>query len=577
MGGTRMTRQSRVIPQNKAYTLARDRKLKLVSVSLATMWLFVAGGCGGDDPPPTLAPLNVPPQIISVFPADGATGVPVNTIVSVTFNENIRASSVTTTTFRVSSLNGTVSVSGKTATYTPDAPLDPGITYTATITDDVKDLGGASLEADSSWSFTASSLPVASAGPDQDKSKAEPFQLDGSASLDPDGDPVTYSWNQIFGPTVTLSDPSAANPSVFDTPDMVTTLEFELTVNNGLEESEPDTVVIWILEDGANALWVSKTGNDANAGTREAPLASVQEAINNSSNGADVYVADGVYAETITLRTDVSIYGGFSTATWLRDIQQNQTFIIGGPTAVRGSSANNLTLDGLTIESADGVTAGESSTVIGLSASTGVVISRNTLIAGVGADGANGSSGADGAKGSNGSKGEDGGFCSVSGGGGDGGASSIGRAGGKGGNGGNSFGGGLRGSDGQGPGGGLGGAGGTGGGVGKDGSPGGAGSKGAAGSGGLAFGSLGSGKYNTANGGKGATGIHGSGGGGGGGGSAASLFVCGGGGGGGGAGGAGGEGGLGAGGGGGSFGILLTNASEAVITDNAITTDGGGT
>ncbi|HYM11616.1 MAG TPA: OmpA family protein [Bryobacterales bacterium] len=54
------------------------------------------------------------------------------------------------------------------------------------------------------------SPPVADAGPDQLGVPAGTKMLDGSASYDPDGDPITFQWTQIAGPTVTLSNPTSA-------------------------------------------------------------------------------------------------------------------------------------------------------------------------------------------------------------------------------------------------------------------------------------------------------------------------------------------------------------------------------
>ena len=49
------------------------------------------------------------------------------------------------------------------------------------------------------------SPPVADAGPDQLGVPAGTIQLDGSASYDPDGDPITFAWVQTSGPAVSLT------------------------------------------------------------------------------------------------------------------------------------------------------------------------------------------------------------------------------------------------------------------------------------------------------------------------------------------------------------------------------------
>ena len=52
--------------------------------------------------------------------------------------------------------------------------------------------------------------PVADAGPNQILPRAQTVTLNGSASYDPDGDPITFQWVQEAGPAVTLSAPTAA-------------------------------------------------------------------------------------------------------------------------------------------------------------------------------------------------------------------------------------------------------------------------------------------------------------------------------------------------------------------------------
>ena len=89
-----------------------------------------------------------------------------------------------------------------------------------------------------------SPLPVltANAGPDQSVTTGDTVQLDGSASFDPESDPLLYSWSLTFpaGSAATLSDPNIVNPTfVADVDgDYVATL----VVNDGTNDSAPDSI-----------------------------------------------------------------------------------------------------------------------------------------------------------------------------------------------------------------------------------------------------------------------------------------------------------------------------------------------
>jgi hypothetical protein len=73
--------------------------------------------------------------------------------------------------------------------------------------------------------------PIANAGPDQTVASGAPVQLDGSGSIDPAGQALTYMWTQTAGPAVTLSDPTSPTPT-FTAPTGPATLTFELLVCN---------------------------------------------------------------------------------------------------------------------------------------------------------------------------------------------------------------------------------------------------------------------------------------------------------------------------------------------------------
>lgn len=92
--------------------------------------------------------------------------------------------------------------------------------------------------------------PLAEAGDNQTASEGSGVTLDATQSQDPDGDALTYSWEQLSGPSVEVSDPSSATPT-FTAP-LVSlggaTLVFRLIVNDGALSSDPDTVTITIQD-----------------------------------------------------------------------------------------------------------------------------------------------------------------------------------------------------------------------------------------------------------------------------------------------------------------------------------------
>ena len=156
---------------------------------------------------------------------------------------------------------------------------------------------------------------------------------------------------------------------------------------------------------GDEALYVSTNGDDANAGTREAPLRSIEAALG-KGDGIDVFVAQGTYAstETLALVPAVSIFGGYDESNGWSRAATNETIIdVDAPTAVRAADLGATTvLSLLTIRSGDAAM-GETSYGVLATVSDGLELHECRIVAGKGGAGTPGmnpgGTGADGAPG----------------------------------------------------------------------------------------------------------------------------------------------------------------------------------
>ena len=381
-----------------------------------------------------------PPTVSSTSPANNATGVALNATIGATFSKPMLPASINTASFTVTpSVSGSVTYSGTTATFSPAAPLAFATVYTAAITTEAKDAAGTPLLASYSWSFTTVPQPgdpVAKAGTDQDVNRSTIVTLDGSGSSGAPGYPLTYAWTQVGG-SQTLT---GVHPT-FTSPAEVGTVQFDLVVSDTLSTSLPSRVQINVMENKTNAVFVTTGGQDSAAGTRAAPMLTIQAAINKAaSSGSAVYLGGGNYRESLTLVTGVSIYGGFDSATWVRNPLSSVTSVLGGTRVIQGIGVSGLTVNGLSVVSATATAPGDSSYGFFLVSSTGIKVTNNHIAVGAGAAGGRGFSGpggSNGARGNGGSTGCDGDCPSntVVIRGGAGGGAGVGNAGGTGGSG----------------------------------------------------------------------------------------------------------------------------------------------
>ena len=134
-----------------------------------TLLVVLISGCKKDN---QLEVVGVCPLVISTIPLDKAVNVPLNQVVSATFNEKMDPATITQESFTltattavagtkaVTAVAGVVSYTGVTASFTPTSPLTPNTSYSGRIKTLVKDLMGNSLQADHVWTFTTGVPPT---------------------------------------------------------------------------------------------------------------------------------------------------------------------------------------------------------------------------------------------------------------------------------------------------------------------------------------------------------------------------------------------------------------------------------
>lgn len=170
-----------------------------------------------------------------------------------------------------------------------------------------------------------------------------------------------------------------------------------------------------------NGIFVAKNGNDANLGTIDAPILTLGKALSTAveTGKRDVYVATGVYQESLLLESGIGVYGGYSSDFLQRDKVLYETVIFGtAPSGDMLGAINCLDLsadagagiasafDGFTVFGYDTNGSSESSYGIYLSnCGSQVSVTNNTIYGGDGGNGALGSPGSAGGDGVSGTSG----------------------------------------------------------------------------------------------------------------------------------------------------------------------------
>ena len=136
--------------------------ISVIMLALLAMAMGIAtNGCGQRVTSPVIVTTDTTrPAVNSTNPANLATGVFLNRMISAAFSEALDPATITTATFTLThgttpiAVTGVYTTAGATATFDPTSNLTASTVYTATLTTGVKDPDGNTLASNYVWSFT---------------------------------------------------------------------------------------------------------------------------------------------------------------------------------------------------------------------------------------------------------------------------------------------------------------------------------------------------------------------------------------------------------------------------------------
>ncbi len=244
----------------KTIFMKTKRKILLMTAFAALSLAAILGGCKKDD---FVQVAGVCPIVLSTDPANLATSVALNKVITVTFNEKMNPATITNASITISgasAVSGTITYSGTTATFIPSSPLAVNTTYTGRVTTAVKDETGNALQADYIWTFStgATLSPVVISTDPANTATGVPLNKTITATFNMAMDPLTINATTVKlmqGTTAVAGVVTYSGNTASFTPTAPLTLNtlYTATITTGAKNSAGTALA-------ANYVWSFTTG-----------------------------------------------------------------------------------------------------------------------------------------------------------------------------------------------------------------------------------------------------------------------------------------------------------------------------